>query len=227
MEASDNLVQTGLPPIVLHGYWRSGTSFRARLALEYKRLSYIQVTHNLRTGEHRDAKYLALNPMGLVPTVQCGDRLFTQSSAIIEWLEEVFPSPALLPRRPPARAIVRGMAMTVACDIHPLNNLRVLNALRNQCKASADQVQNWIETWIHEGFTALEAMIAEHGGQHCFGDQFTIADCHLIPQVYSAQRYGVPLDSYPRITAVALSAQPLDWVIAAHPDSQHDRELTQ
>jgi len=132
MEASDNLVQTGLPP-VLHGYWRSGTSFRARLALEYKRLSYIQVTHNLRTGEHRDAKYLALNPMGLVPTVQCGDRLFTQSSAIIEWLEEVFPSPALLPPRPPARAIVRGMAMTVACDIHPLNNLRVLRDRLRMC----------------------------------------------------------------------------------------------
>ena len=216
----------GLPPIILHGYWRSGTSFRTRLALEYKRLSYIQVAHDLREGQHQEQQYLALNPQGLVPAVQCGDRVFTQSSAIIEWLDEVFPSPALLPPRPPGRAIVRAMAMTIACDIHPLNNLRVLKALRDDFSASDQAVQSWIAAWTHAGFTALETMVAEYGGRFCFGDQFSLADCHLIPQVYSAERLDIPLDAYPRIREITRSARTLEWVVASHPDNQPDRHKT-
>lgn len=220
--ASDSAMKAGLPPIVLHGYWRSGTSFRTRLALEYKRQPYIQVAHDLRAGGQRDPRYLELNPQGLVPTVQCGDRVFTQSSAIIEWLEEVFPAPALLPPRPPARAIVRAMAATVASDMHPLNNLRVLNALRTDFKASERQIEAWAQCWIRPGFEALEAMIAEYGGRFCFGDQFTLADCHLLPQCYSAERWNIKLDAYPRIAAIACFSLRLEWVRAAHPDCQPD-----
>lgn len=210
------------PPIVLHGYWRSGTSYRTRLALEYKGLSYTQVTHDLRHGGQHDEAYLMLNPQGLVPTVQSGATTLTQSSAIIEWLEEIFPTPALLPKGRQARAVVRSMAMTIACDIHPLNNLRVLNKLRNEFNASEAQVQNWIARWIHSGFGALEPMIVKHGGTFCFGDDVTTADCHLIPQVYFAERFDVSLESYPKIRGIAEAAAELHWVKAAHPDYQPD-----
>ena len=211
-------------PIVLHGYWRSGTSYRTRIALEYKRLAYTQITHDLREGRHRSAEYLSVNPQGFVPALLYGSEILTQSSAIIEWLEDEFPDPPLLPVNSRDRAIVRAMAMVVACDIHPLNNLRVLQTLRKDLSADDDAVQRWIVTWIHSGFAALEAMIEVHGGCFCFGDRFTSADCHLIPQVYSAKRFGVELDAYPRVRKADENARNLDWVRAAHPDQQPDRD---
>lgn len=211
-------------PIVLHGYWRSGTSYRTRIALEYKQLTYTQVGYDLREGRHRSAEYLAVNPQGLVPALVYGTEIFTQSAAIIEWLDDEFPNPPLLPISPRDRAIVRAMAMTVACDVHPLNNLRVLQALRNDFSADDAAVQRWVSTWIHSGFAALEAMIAIHGGRFCFGNRFTSADCHLIPQVYSAERFGVALDAYPRIREVGEVTRNLEWVRAAHPDRQPDRD---
>ncbi len=211
-------------PIVLHGYWRSGTSYRTRIALGYKQLPYTQVTHDLREGRHRSMEYLSVNPQGLVPALLYGSETLTQSSAIIEWLEDEFPDPPLLPVNSRDRAIVRAMAMTVACDIHPLNNLRVLRTLRTDFAADDVAVQRWIANWIHSGFVALEAMIAIHGGRFCFGDRFTSADCHLIPQIYSAERFGVALDAYPRIREADENARDLEWVRAAHPDQQPDRD---
>ncbi|SCW77192.1 maleylpyruvate isomerase [Sphingobium faniae] len=204
--------------LVLHGYWRSGTSYRTRIALNVKGLEYQQAPVDLLSGEQHAAAYLALNPQGLVPVLEAGGRIFTQSSAIIEWLEERHPDPPLLPRDSDGRAIVRAMAMTVACDIHPLNNVRVLNALAGDLGADDKARRAWIGRWITDGFAALEQMIALHGGRYAFGDSFTLADCHLVPQVYSAERFAVPLEAYPALMAAAGHAREHPAVQAAHPD---------
>lgn len=210
--------------IVLHGYWRSGTSYRTRIALNLKGLEYAQVTHDLRTGAQRDPAYLALNPQGLMPALEADGDVFTQSTAILEWLEERHPTPPLLPPDPNGRAHVRAMMALVACDIHPLNNLRVLNTLRQDFGASSEQVSGWIARWIADGFTALETLIERHGNGFAYGSTPTLADCCLVPQVYSAQRFKVDLTPYPRIRAVAEAAQSLPAFAAAHPDQQPDAE---
>lgn len=207
---------------VLHGYWRSGTSYRTRIALNIKGQSYQTVPVNLLAGEQRDEAYRTLNPQGLVPALVAGDVVLTQSSAIIEWLEERYPAPPLLPADPDARAIVRAMAMTVACDIHPLNNLRVLKAIKKDLGADDTQKDAWIARWIDDGFTALETMIARHGGTYAFGDSLTMADCHIVPQVYSAERFGVPLDAFPTLMHIVENARAHPAVTAAHPDRQPD-----
>ncbi|MGC4250254.1 MAG: maleylacetoacetate isomerase [Sphingobium sp.] len=204
--------------LILHGYWRSGTSYRTRIALNFKGLEYRQTPVDLLNGEQRSDAYLALNPQGLVPALEADGRIFTQSSAIIEWLEECWPAPSLLPRDPDDRAVVRTMAMTVACDIHPLNNVRILSALNNDLGADDKARQAWIGRWIADGFAALEQMIARHGGRYAFGDNLTMADCHLVPQVYSAERFAVPLDAYPALMAAADHARDHPAVKAAHPD---------
>ena len=211
-------------PLVLHGYWRSGTSYRTRIALNLKGLEYRQQSHDLRTGEQRSPSYLALNPQGLVPALQVGDTVLTQSTAILEWLDERWPNPPLLPADPDARAIVRAMSLLIACDIHPLNNVRVLNRLRSELGAPDSAVSAWIGHWIAEGFTALDAMVARYGGRYCFGDMMGMADCHLVPQVYSAERFGVDLTPYPNITAVSERLRQDPAVQAAHPDRQPDSE---
>ena len=213
--------------LVLHGYWRSGTSYRTRIALNIKGVSYRNVAHDLRLGDQRSEAFLALNPQGLVPALVAGDKVLTQSSAILEWLEETYSEPPLLPREPDARAIVRAMAMTIACDIHPLNNLRVLSALGRDFGADDAAKSTWAGHWITEGFTALERMINEHGGRYAFGDALTIADCHLVPQVYSARRFGVPLDAYPALRAAVANAERIPEVLAAHPDRQPDADRPQ
>jgi maleylpyruvate isomerase len=212
------------PDLVLHGYWRSGTSHRTRIALNLKGLAYTQVCHDLRKGAQREAAYLALNPQGLVPALQAGDTVLTQSTAILEWLEERYPTPRLLPASPENRARVRAMALLIACDIHPLNNLRVLVQLRGTFGADEAAIAAWTGKWITEGFTALETMIARHGGAYCFGDSPTIADCHLAPQVYSARRFGVDLTAFPRIRDVDARLHSLPAVTAAHPDRQPDSD---
>jgi len=208
--------------MILHGYWRSGTSYRTRIALNLKGLSYDQVGVDLRTGAQRSGDYLALNPQGLVPAlVTDGGDVLSQSPAILEWLEETFPQPALLPSDPVARAQVRAMAAVVGCDIHPLNNLRVLKAIK-AIGADEAATQGWIAQWIVSGFDALEAMVANHGRGWCYADTPTLADCYLIPQIYSARRFNVDLSAYPNLLAIETRAQAHPAFAAAHPDRQPD-----
>lgn len=208
----------------LHGYWRSTTSYRVRLALALKGIAYEQVTHDLRTGAQRDDAYRALNPQGLVPSLETDDGVLVQSPAILEWLEERFPDPALLPSDPADRAAVRGMAATIGCDIHPINNLRILDHLRTDVHAEPAQVSAWIARWIAEGFAALEIAIVRHGAGFAFGDRPTLADCYLVPQVYSAERFGVDLSAYPALMAAAGALRALPAAAAAHPDVQPDAD---
>jgi len=204
----------------LHGYWRSTAAYRVRIALALKRVDYTQVTHDLRTGAQREAGYRALNPQGLVPALETNDAVLTQSPAI----DETYPDPPLLPADANGRAIVRAMASTIACDIHPVNNLRILNALRSEFGADDATVNRWIARWIGDGFAALEVMIAHHGNGFAFGATPTIADCHLVPQVYSAERFGVDLTPYPHLKAAAETARALPAFAAAHPARQPDAD---
>jgi maleylpyruvate isomerase len=208
----------------LHGYWRSTASYRVRIALNYKRLAYEDRTYDLRAGAQRDDDYLRLNPLGLVPALEIDGALMTQSASIIEWLEDVHPLPSLLPSNPLHRATVRSMAGTIASDIHPLNNLRVLTALRANFDAEQAHIDSWIARWIGEGFASLEILIGKHGGVFAFGDSPTMADCFLVPQVYSAERFSVDLAPYPRIRAAAAAARALSAFSDAHPDRQPDAD---
>ncbi|OGN41865.1 MAG: maleylacetoacetate isomerase [Caulobacterales bacterium RIFCSPHIGHO2_01_FULL_70_19] len=210
--------------MILHGYWRSGTSYRTRIALELKGLAYEQRGVDLRQGEQRSEAYLALNPQGLVPALEVDGAVLTQSPAILEWLEEAHPVPPLLPSDPVDRATVRAMSALVGCDIHPLNNLRVGKALRESFGADQPAVDAWAARWIVPGFTALEALVARHGDGWCFGDAPTFADCYLIPQVYSARRFNVPLGAFPRLLAVEAAAAVHPAFVAAHPDNQPDAD---
>ena len=210
--------------LTLHDYWRSTASYRVRIALNLKGVDYARTTHDLRTGAQREPLYLAIAPQGLVPALQTPEGPLTQSLAILEWIEEEWPEPALLPKDAHGRAIVRAMAGLIAADIHPLNNLRVLQALREQFSASPDQVQAWITRWIADGFSALERMLERYGGAFAFGDHPTLADCALVPQVYSAERFGIDLEPFPNIRRAASAALALDAVAAAHPSAQPDAD---
>jgi maleylpyruvate isomerase len=210
--------------LVLHGYWRSGAAYRVRIALNLKGLAYEQQPVDLRTGAQRDAGFLRLNPQGLVPALATSDGVLTQSPAILEWLEETVPEPPLLPREPFARAEVRAMAALVACDIHPLNNLRVLQSLRRDLDADEAQVAAWIARWITAGFEALEPMVARHGRGFAYGETPTLADCCLIPQIYSAERFAVDLTPFPQIAALGRRAAEHPAFAAAHPDRQPDAD---
>lgn len=208
--------------MILHGYWRSGTSYRTRIALNLKGLAYQTASVDLRTGEQKSEAYRALNPQGLVPALETGDGLIlTQSPAMLEWLEETYPTPALLPSSAPDRAVVRAMAALIGCDIHPLNNLRVLKAVR---ALGADQagVDAWAGGWISDGFSALETLVARYGQGWCFGETPTLADCYLIPQIYSARRFNLDLTSFPRLMEIERRANLHPGFIAACPDNQPD-----
>ena len=207
--------------MILHGYWRSGTSYRTRIALNLKGVTYEQRTHDLRQGEQKSEAYLALNPQGLVPALEHEGRVITQSLAILGWLEERFPEPPLLPRTSPEdRAEVRAMATLIACDIHPLNNLRVLKAV----KGLGGDTDAWADQWIRPGFDALERLIEQRGGGWSWGDAPTIADCCLIPQVYSARRFNVDVSAWPLISAIDARAAEHPAFQAAHPDVQPDAD---
>lgn len=207
--------------LTLHSYWRATAPYRVRIGLALKGLAYDYVDVDLVAGRQHDPAYLALNPQGLTPALIDDGRAMTQSLSILEWLEETHPEPAILPADPADRQVVRAMAAIVACDIHPLNNLRILKALT---AAGVDEAgrQAWIARWIGEGFTALEAMIARHGRGFAFGDRPTIADCCLVPQVYNADRYDVDLTPYPALQAAARAAAAHPAFVAAHPDRQPD-----
>ena len=210
--------------MILHGYWRSGASYRVRIALSLKGVGYDLSAHDLRKGEQKASDYLALNPQGMVPALQDGDFVLAQSPAILEWLEETHPKPALLPKGADDRARVRAMAALVGCDIHPLNNLRVLKALRNDFGADQDAVDAWAARWIAPGFDALETLTARHGAGWSFGDAPTLADCYLIPQLYSARRFNLDLSAWPALLAVEARALDHPAFVAAHPDRQPDAD---
>jgi len=202
--------------VKLHDYWRSTASYRVRIALNLKGLAYESLPLDLRVGEQRSPAYLAINPQGLAPTLEEDGHVMTQSGAILEWLEETCPNPALLPEGSFDRQAVRAMAAIIGCDIHPINNLRILSALRDMYGVT--DTSAWITRWMTEGFIALEARIEQYGGRFAFGDQPTFADCYLTPQVYSANRFNVDLGPFPAIRRVTANAADLAAFQGAHPD---------
>jgi maleylpyruvate isomerase len=209
--------------VVLHSYWRSGAAYRTRIALNLKGLEYEQHDVDLRKRAHKTADYLAINPQGMVPALEVEGAILTQSVAILEWLEEAYPESALLPSAPLDRARVRAMAALIGSDIHPLNNLRVLGAVRG-LGADQDGIDAWARGWIAAGFDALEQMVAKDGDGWSFGAAPTLADCYLIPQLYSARRFNVDLTPWPRLLAVEQIAETHPAFIAAHPDKQPDAD---
>ena len=211
-------------PVTLHGYWRSSAAYRVRIALNLKGIDYAQASHDLRAGAQRDASYLAIAPHGLVPALEVGGTTLIESPAIMEWIEVTWPSPPLLPGNADEIAVIRSMAALIGCDIHPLNNLRVLNRLREEFQASKEQVKAWAGHWIAEGFAPLEQLVARHGSGFTYGGSPTLADCYLVPQLYSARRFGVDLSPYPRLIAAGDAAMKLPAVEAAHPDRQPDAD---
>ncbi len=206
--------------VTLHGYWRSSAAYRVRLALGLKGLSYDSIAHDLRTGAQRTEAYRALQPQGLVPALETSDGVLIQSPAILEWIEERYPDPPLLPEDSAGRATVRAMAAIVACDVHPINNLRVLTHLREELHADEAAIRRWIGRWVTEGFAALETLIARHGAGYAYGDRPSLADCHILPQVYNAERFAVDLTPFPRLVAAANRLR--ERVPEAVPESQGD-----
>lgn len=206
--------------LVLHDYWRSGAAYRVRIALNLKGLTYDSLPRDLRTGEQRSPDYLAKAPQGLVPALETDEGVLFQSMAIIEWLDEACPQPALIPGAAHQRALVRAMAQVVACDIHPLGNLRVLKYLAGTLNADQPAVDAWIRHWIAAGFAALEALVERHGGRFASGDTPTLIECCLIPQIYAARRFAVDLSPYPRLIAIDQEANQLEAFALAHPSVQ-------
>ncbi len=210
----------------LYGYWRSSAAYRVRIALNLKGLDYETVpVHLVRDGgdQHRP-EYAATHPQRLIPVLQHGQRMIRQSLAIIEYLDELWPDPPLLPSAPRERAQARALALLVACDIHPLNNLRVLQYLEREYNAPVSERDAWIRHWIEEGFRAFEAMLVEDlsRGELCEGDAPGLADCCLIPQVYNARRFGVDLEPYPNIRRIEAACLALPAFDAARPENQPD-----
>ena len=208
----------------LYNFFRSGTSHRLRIALNLKGLKYEYLPVDLRTEQHLKPAFKALNPQGLVPALVDEGRVLIQTPAIIEWLEERHPEPALLPSSPEARARVRALAAIVGCDIHPINNRRILEYLRNQLHCDEAAINAWCATWISAGFDALEALLAADTtrSDYCFGQTPSIADVYLIPQVESARRFKVDMARWPLISAVDAACHKLDAFRMAVPTAQPD-----
>jgi maleylpyruvate isomerase len=208
----------------LHGYFRSSASYRVRIALNLKGLTADHLSHHLRKGEQRDPGYLAINPQGLVPTLQDDEGIIlTQSLAIIEWLDETHPEPPLLPQDPLRRAKVRAFAMALACDTHPVQNLKVLARLR-QLGLPEEQVTEWAAWANREGLAACETLIAGETGPFCFGAAPTIADLCLVPQLFNARRFGVALEAFPRLLQAEAAAKAVKAFADAAPERQPDAE---
>lgn len=208
----------------LYNFWRSGTSHRTRIALNLKGLSVEYVAVHLGKEEHLKHEFKLVNPQQLVPALDIGSEVLLQSPAIIEWLEERFPTPALLPHDPQRRAQVRALSAIVGCDIHPVNNRRILEYLRKQFGANDDAITQWCGTWIGTGFDAYEALLNADSlrGRFSHGDTPTIADCYLIPQIESARRFNVDLTKWPLIMNVENACMELDAFRMAAPAAQPD-----
>ncbi|MGB6664786.1 MAG: maleylacetoacetate isomerase, partial [Methylocella sp.] len=195
-------MQDPLPEPCLYGYWRSSAAYRVRIALNLKRIAARQVSVRLQFGEQTSDEYRARNPAGLVPVWREADGfMLSQSLAIIDYLDEIYPDPPLLPDDPRQKAVCREIACTIACDIHPIGNLRVLEKLTADYGAGAEARAAWNRHWIGIGFGAIEARLAAIAGRHAVGDRITLADICLVPQVYNARRAGLDLAPYPRIAA--------------------------
>lgn len=205
---------------ILYDYWRSSAAYRVRIALNLKGIEYESRQIDLREDAQKSADYRALNPQGLVPMLEIDGHRLTQSLAIINYLDLRYPNQPLLPASAAERAHVVSMAMTVACDIHPLNNLRVLKYLKNEFGHSQEEIDAWYAHWISESLPGLEALAAARAGKFLFGDGPTGADVCLVPQIYNARRYNVPLDAYPTLLHAEKNANQLDAFAAAHPDKQ-------
>jgi len=208
----------------LYSFFRSGTSHRLRIALNLKGIATDYVAVDLRVDEQQKEAFKAINPQGLVPALDTGEQLMIQSPAIIEWLEEKYPTPALLPADADDRAHVRALAAMVGCDIHPINNRRILQTLRKQFGADEAAVNAWCGHWISDGFDAYEALLAADNkrGRFSFGDIPTLADLYLIPQVESARRFNVDMNRWPLISAVDQACGVLDAFKRAAPMAQPD-----
>ena len=207
----------------LHGYFRSSASYRVRIALNLKGLSAEHLAHHLRKGEQCAPAYLAINPQGLVPTLESEGAILTQSLAIIEWLDETYPAPPLLPKDPLRRAKVRAFAMALACDTHPVQNLKVLARLR-QLGLPEEKVTEWAAWANREGLTACETLIAGEAGPFCFGAEPTIADLCLVPQLANARRFGVDLAAFPQLLKAEAATKNIKAFADAAPDRQPDAE---
>jgi maleylacetoacetate isomerase len=210
----------------LYGYFRSSAAFRVRIALNLKGIRYEQASVHLRRNEQSAPDYLALNPMGLVPALEDDGQIFMQSLAIIEYLDETHPEPPLLPGHPADRARVRALAQIVACDIHPIDNLRVLLFVKHELGHDDAAVERWYNHWIVQGFNGLERILAEDGqsGEFCHGDEPTLADICLVPQVINAQRFKLDLAPYPTIRRIFANCLTLPAFDRALPAKQPDAE---
>jgi len=202
----------------LFDYYRSSASYRVRIALNLKGIDYASVSVNLAEGAQKEAEYRAGNPQGFVPMLEIDGQRITQSLAIIDYLEATRPEPPLLPSDPADAAHVRALALTIACDIHPLNNLRVLKYLTGPLGQEEAARDAWYRHWVSEGFAALEAMAAARAGRFIFGDTPGLADVCLVPQMYNARRFNVPLEDFPLLVRIDAEASRLEAFAAAHPD---------
>jgi maleylpyruvate isomerase len=205
----------------LYDYWRSSAAYRVRIALNLKGLAYQPIPIDLRKGAQRSSAYRARNPQGLVPYLQDGEVGIGQSFAIMEYLDERYPRPPLLPKEPAARAYVRALALAIVCEIHPLNNLRVLQYLEQRGDPEPDRLA-WYRHWVGQGFEPIEAVLAERGDPFCFGDTATLADICLVPQVYNARRYSCDLEPYPTIRAIDQRCRQIEAFAKAAPELQPD-----
>lgn len=210
--------------MTLFGYFRSSAAYRVRIALALKGIDISHHTINLRKGEQKQPSYLALNPQGLVPIVDIDGNRISQSLAIIEYIEQQYPQPALLPSSAFAMAQVRSLSYQIAMDIHPLNNLRVLQYLENNLHISAEQKNNWYQHWVHEGLSAIEQTLLQTGKAepYCFGQNITMADVCLVPQVYNARRFNCDLSQYPLIHSIDGACNERMDFQSALPENQSD-----
>ena len=212
--------------MIVHGYFRSSAAYRLRIALNLKGLGYELRPVHLRKGEQKADAYRAVNPQGLVPALETdeGD-ILTQSLAIVEWLDDIYPEPSFLPRDPAARARARAFALVIACDVHPLQNLRVLRYLKSEYGQEQDGLDAWCRHWIAPGLAACEALVARAPeGAFAFGDQPGLAEIVLVPQMFSADRFGLDLAPYPGLRALRDRCEALPAFADAHPSQQPDAE---
>jgi maleylacetoacetate isomerase len=208
----------------LYSYFRSSAAYRVRIALNLKELSYETESIHLVKNEQQMDRYKTLNPSQLVPTLIDEDHVFLQSMSILEYLEEQYPTKALLPKNLVERAKVRAFSQAIACDIHPLNNLRVLKYLNHELAITDQQKNDWYTHWVIEGFKSLEHQLQHSNGQFCFGTKPTFADCCLIPQVYNAKRFKIDLSAFPKIESIYLHCLTLPAFLHASPEQQPDWE---
>lgn len=203
-------------------YFRSSASYRVRIALNVKQAHYESAFISLPKGEHNGA-YKEKNPQGLLPAIEDEGEILTQSLSIIEYLDKKYPAPPLYPSDPVQRVLAQSMTLIIGCDIHPINNLRILNYLKTELKQEQDAVDKWYRHWIAEGFTALEALVRQHGSEaFCFGDRLSVVDIFLAPQIWNARRFKTDLSAFPNLVRIDAALTKLDAFKKAAPENQPD-----